>query len=130
MTRRELLAGSALLPSLFAAGPGGVVKPKPLREGSTVGVITPATYVSDPDRIALAGKTLAYFGLKLKMGRNVEKRYGYVGGSIDERISDLHDMFRDPQVDGVACHFTVPEIGGWAGWAGFAEERSETGPDR
>src|SRR3954471_21413119 len=32
----------------------------------------------------------------------------------------------DPQVDGVACHFTVPEIGGWAGWAGFAEERSET----
>jgi CreA protein len=31
----------------------------------------------------------------------------------------------DPGVDGVACHFTVPEIGGWAGWAGFAEERSE-----
>jgi CreA protein len=32
----------------------------------------------------------------------------------------------DPQVEGVACYFTVPEIGGWAGWAGFAEERSET----
>jgi CreA protein len=32
----------------------------------------------------------------------------------------------DPLVDGVACHFTVPEIGGWKGWAGFAEERSET----
>jgi CreA protein len=31
----------------------------------------------------------------------------------------------DPDVGGVACHFTVPEIGGWAGWAGFAEERSE-----
>jgi CreA protein len=31
----------------------------------------------------------------------------------------------DPLVEGVACHFTVPEIGGWAGWAGFAEERSE-----
>ncbi len=31
----------------------------------------------------------------------------------------------DPQVDGVACYFTVPEIGGWSGWAGFAEERSE-----
>ena len=31
----------------------------------------------------------------------------------------------DPLVDGVACHFTVPEIGGWKGWAGFAEERSE-----
>ena len=32
----------------------------------------------------------------------------------------------DPMVEGVACHFTVPEIGGWSGWAGFAEERSET----
>lgn len=32
----------------------------------------------------------------------------------------------DPAIDGVSCHFTVPEIGGWSGWAGFAEERSET----
>jgi CreA protein len=32
----------------------------------------------------------------------------------------------DPGIEGVACHFTVPEIGGWSGWAGFAEERSET----
>jgi CreA protein len=32
----------------------------------------------------------------------------------------------DPQVEGVACYFTVPEVGGWSGWAGFAEERSET----
>lgn len=32
----------------------------------------------------------------------------------------------DPGVEGVSCHFTVPEIGGWSGWAGFAEERSET----
>ena len=31
----------------------------------------------------------------------------------------------DPGVKGVSCHFTVPEIGGWKGWAGFAEERSE-----
>lgn len=31
----------------------------------------------------------------------------------------------DPGIQGVACHFTIPEIGGWAGWAGFAEERSE-----
>ncbi len=32
----------------------------------------------------------------------------------------------DPQIDGVACYFTVPEQGGWSGWAGFAEQRSET----
>lgn len=32
----------------------------------------------------------------------------------------------DPAVKGVACYFTVPKVGGWKGWAGFAEERSET----
>ena len=31
----------------------------------------------------------------------------------------------DPLIDGVSCHFTIPEIGGWQGWVGFAEERSE-----
>src|SRR2546423_12431800 len=28
----------------------------------------------------------------------------------------------DPGVDGVACHFTVPEKGGLSGWLGVAEE--------
>ncbi len=31
----------------------------------------------------------------------------------------------DPLIEGVACHFTAPEIGGWKGWAGLAEERSD-----
>jgi len=31
----------------------------------------------------------------------------------------------DPLVEGVTCHFTVPEKGGWKGWAGFAEELSD-----
>jgi CreA protein len=31
----------------------------------------------------------------------------------------------DPAVDGVACHFTVPERGGFKGWIGVAEEVSD-----
>jgi CreA protein len=31
----------------------------------------------------------------------------------------------DPEVDGVACHFTVPEKGGLRGWIGVAEEVSD-----
>lgn len=31
----------------------------------------------------------------------------------------------DPLVDGVACHFTVPETGGFSGWLGLAEELSD-----
>jgi catabolite regulation protein CreA len=31
----------------------------------------------------------------------------------------------DPDVEGVACHFTVPERGGLTGWIGVAEEVSD-----
>ena len=43
----------------------------------------------------------------------------------------------DPEIEGVACHFTVPEKGGIKGWLGVAEEVSDislacrqTGPIR
>jgi hypothetical protein len=43
----------------------------------------------------------------------------------------------DPEVEGVACHFTVPEKGGFKGWIDVAEEVSDislacqqTGPIR
>jgi CreA protein len=31
----------------------------------------------------------------------------------------------DPEVEGVACHFTVPEKGGFGGWMGLAEQVSD-----
>jgi CreA protein len=31
----------------------------------------------------------------------------------------------DPVIDGVACHFTVPEKGGWSGALGLAEQVSD-----
>ena len=31
----------------------------------------------------------------------------------------------DPEIDGVACHFTVPEKGGIKGWLGLAEQVSD-----
>jgi len=31
----------------------------------------------------------------------------------------------DPEVEGVACHFTVPEKGGFKGWFGVAEQVSD-----
>jgi muramoyltetrapeptide carboxypeptidase len=102
MLRRTFLAGAGALASLPAPA-AGIVRPKALRPGDTVGLITPATYVSDPDRLLLAERTVRYFGLKTKRGRHVGKRAGYLGGSIQERLDDLHEMFRDPDVKGVFC---------------------------
>src|SRR5947208_7789932 len=100
MTRRQLLAGS-LFTAFAQDSVPKLIRPRALRPGATVGLITPSTYVSDPDRLALAERTLRYFDLKPKFGKNVRKRSGYLGGSIDERLEDLHSMFADPDVDAV-----------------------------
>src|SRR2546421_6855765 len=108
MTRRELLksvpaaAAWAHAPAAFAQAPEqAFIRAKALRPGDPIGLITPSTYVSDPDRLALAEQTVRYFGLKTKWGKNVRKQSGYLGGSIAERVDDLHAMFRDPEVRGI-----------------------------
>jgi len=100
MTRRHLLAGS-FFTALAQNSVPKLTRPRALRPGATVGLITPSTYVSDPDRLALAERTLKFFDLKPKFGRNVRKRNGYLGGSIEERLEDLHAMFADGSVDAV-----------------------------
>ncbi len=97
MTRRQAIA---LFPAPFAPG-AELLKPKALKPGDTVGLVTPATSVFDPDRIALAERTIAYFDLKLRIGRNVRKRSGYMGATIEERAADMNDMFRDPDVKAI-----------------------------
>ena len=94
------LAAGALLEAQPA---NTVIHPKALRAGDTVALITPSTHVSDPDRLQMVSRTVEYFGLKAKFGRNVRKKWGYAGGSIDERLDDLHAAFSDPEVKAVLC---------------------------
>ena len=101
MTRRRLVAGAAALSAFAAAPERRLLRPKALRAGDTVGLITPSSYVSDPDRLALAERTARYFGLVPKFGKNVRKREGYLGGTVEDRVEDLHAMFRDPEVKAV-----------------------------
>ncbi len=106
-TRREFawLAATAGV-GLAAAQNGstaGLLKPKALSKGDTVGLITPSTFVSDPERLETAERTVRYFGLEPKWGKNVGRKWGYAGGTIDERLDDLHAMFADTSVKAVFC---------------------------
>jgi len=103
MRRRDLLAGGAALMAAqgSAAPETSPIRPPALRPGDVAGLITPATAVTDPDRLALVERTMKYFGLRMKMGRHVGQRRGYLGGTAEERLEDLHQMFRDPEVKAV-----------------------------
>jgi muramoyltetrapeptide carboxypeptidase len=112
-TRREMLqvvgvAGASALmarpPARPAAAPRPMIKPKTLKPGDTVGLITPSSYVFDTWRIDLAAARLeAALGLKCRLGHNVRARHGYMAGTEKERLEDLHAMFADPSVAGVFC---------------------------
>lgn len=80
-----------------------MIKPHALKSGDTVGLITPSTFVSDPDLLATAERTVRYFGLNARWGRNVKKKSGYLGGTVQEPVDDLHAMFRDTDVKAIFC---------------------------
>jgi muramoyltetrapeptide carboxypeptidase len=103
MTRRGLLAGmGAALASAQMAGAKSM-KPKVLRRGDTVGLITPSTAATDPERLRTVERTVRYFDLEPKWGKHVGERAGYLGGSIANRLEDLHAMFTDTSVKAVFC---------------------------
>jgi muramoyltetrapeptide carboxypeptidase len=84
------------------AGAKQVLPPR-LRPGDTVGLITPSSYVSDPDELAFAKRFCEFFQLKWKLGKNVGQRFGYLAGTAQQRVDDLHAMFSDHEVHGVFC---------------------------
>jgi len=107
MDRRTFLLGAgaagALLSQPAADAASKLIKPKALQPGDTVALITPSTFVTDPDLLEKVTRTIRYFELKPRLGKNVRKKWGYAGGTIAERLEDLHAAFRDPEIKGVFC---------------------------
>lgn len=71
---------------------------KPIK-GDTVGIVCPAGAIALGDkRITLLEQRLTSLGLNYKYGKTVGKRIAYLGGSDEDRATDLMDMFLDKDV--------------------------------
>jgi muramoyltetrapeptide carboxypeptidase len=111
------LAGVGTLGSLLAARAGAAkkkpkkhappppstapIKPRVLRPGDTVGLIAPASYTFDLWRLEDAAARVEALGLKPKFGKYVRGRRGFLSGTDDERLEDLHAMFGEKDVAAV-----------------------------
>ena len=105
---KQVSAGASLLTvatqETTAQTPGATqILPPRLKAGDTVGLITPSSYVSDPDELAFAKRFCEFFQLKWKLGTNVGQRAGYLAGTPQQRVDDLQSMFADREVRGVFC---------------------------
>jgi len=79
------------------------IKPKKLEPGDKVGLICPATAVTDPNDLAKAMEIIKYYGLQAVIGDSVKSGSGYKSRTVKERVDDLHKMFADKSVKAVFC---------------------------
>lgn len=77
--------------------------PEKLKKGDLVQVIAPATSLSliSQENREIANQRFAEMGLKIAFGKNVEEIDDFSSSSIESRIEDLHDAFRNPEVKAV-----------------------------
>lgn len=76
-------------------------KPRALKKGDTIGVVSPASPSEYKGEITRAAETLEKMGYKVLIGKNVNKQKGFVAATEDERADDINFMFRNDSVDAV-----------------------------
>jgi len=78
-----------------------LVKPKKLNKGDVIGIISPASSPKDLTRIEKGVNYLEKLGYRVEVGKNVNNIHGYLAGTDEERLEDLHAMFQNKDVKAI-----------------------------
>ncbi|NJD21884.1 MAG: LD-carboxypeptidase [Melioribacter sp.] len=79
----------------------GIIKPKRLKSGDTIGIISPASSPDDLTKINSGVQYLEKLGYRVEVGKNVGSQEGYLAGSDAQRLADLHYMFKNKQIKAI-----------------------------
>ncbi len=108
MHRRKFISGLAAATTLAAlpasARPRDArpTKPPRLKVGDTIGLVTPATYLTE-EQLRDAIGAWAKFGFKVRYTPNMLVRKGYLAGTDQQRADDINQFFADNTIDGIIC---------------------------
>jgi len=80
----------------------GIIKPKSLKPGDTVGLIAPGSSVS-PEKFERALSNMTALGLKVKYTAAAQHKHGHLAAPDSERLADFHNMVSDKTVDAIWC---------------------------
>jgi muramoyltetrapeptide carboxypeptidase len=88
--------------------PKAVIKPRALRVGSRLAVVSPAS-AAKAELVRAGMECLAGLGYEVvMMPHALERGPIYYAGAAEQRVEDLHAAFADPSIDGIVC-----TRGGW-----------------
>ncbi len=92
------------------------LRPPALRQGDTVGIVAPASGFHREDFEA-GCDTLRQLGYQPFYLPSIFERDSYFAGSLQRRVSELHEMFRRPEVrailcarGGYGCNYLLPHL--------------------
>ncbi len=96
------LAATLPLPEAMAQTPAHRHKPNRLHAGATVGLIAPGSPIAAA-RYAKMLESMTMLGFRVKEGANTHASHGFLAGTDEERLADLHAAFADPEIEAVWC---------------------------
>jgi muramoyltetrapeptide carboxypeptidase len=76
-------------------------KPKKLNKKDLIGIISPASAPDESTRVQRGVQYLESLGYRVKVGANIGKNHGYLAGTDEERVNDIHSMFKDKNVKAI-----------------------------
>jgi muramoyltetrapeptide carboxypeptidase len=117
MNRRDLLLAASAAVSTFvaprahaapaSAKSGGrltraasIIKPRRLKHGDLIGLVAPSGG-SNSAYVEARVKHLEGLGFRVKLSKNILAVRGNTAGTPQQRVSDLHEMFLDREVDAI-----------------------------
>lgn len=80
-----------------------IIKPNKLKKGDLIGIISPASSPEDLSLIESGIRYIESFGYSTTIGKSVGKIRGYLAGTDEERVADLHKMFSSQNVKAIFC---------------------------
>jgi len=99
-TFAALLAAGMAAPAMAVAPARQLIKPPRLFAGAVIGLVAPGGCTTEA-AIAKAVRNIESLGCRVKQGANLRAVFGNYAGTAQQRIDDLHAMFRDPAVDAI-----------------------------
>ena len=74
-----------------------------LHSGDKVGIIAPSRWLKSAQDLDLGVKYLQEKGLEPILGNNIMKKWRYMAGTIKERVSDIMNFYKDPDIKAIFC---------------------------
>lgn len=78
------------------------IKPKRLKQGDTIGLIAPGSYITK-DELDASVMKIESLGFKTFFLENILERYGYLAGRDERRIGEINTMFSRSDISGIMC---------------------------